>query len=534
LGRYFPPDLFPSLFEETGKSPAMISRSFSLLFALKVTDTPLDPRPWKEDFLSRAEYALGESKETIKTLVRGRLLAWVEQKKINPCFRLLAALRELDGVQDIDDSLVLQSIQGELIYGYERDAVANENTLTETGIRNRIPILRYILDTLQALQSGNLEYVRTAFAEPPPDGTAFPKLKTQMLINQSLYRLSIRENETALETAKEATLLCQDSGGPSLACSYRLLALTSLSRQRISEAVNYLDYALENATKSGNPQDVGMAAYYSASVHLLHGNLSLSQKLAEKARLNFLEAGNPEWADKSRFLEGRLDFETGAYQQAAEIFNDIRYNPSGEMYTEKDRTLAAWAFRALIFGGKKTVPPLRGGGFDADIFNIEARYLTGELQTTDELFAVREIHPYEEFYFTEKPDWRSGFAQSELLYWAWGEFRDRIIGAYRSLILSKISPANGNEATGVIQNILRSGQFPDFDPSDIFLHFACYKILQQTGASQVDISTAVSIAFKRLQGRAGKIDDPEIRRRFLTLPHWNGILTQAAKDFKLI
>jgi len=42
------------------------------------------------------------------------------------------------------------------------------------------------------------------------------------------------------------------------------------------------------------------------------------------------------------------------------------------------------------------------------------------------------------------------------------------------------------------------------------------------------------MAFKRLQRRAGRIDDPEIKQAFLNLPRWNSALQQAAREYRLI
>jgi hypothetical protein len=48
------------------------------------------------------------------------------------------------------------------------------------------------------------------------------------------------------------------------------------------------------------------------------------------------------------------------------------------------------------------------------------------------------------------------------------------------------------------------------------------------------MNTAVSMAFKRLQRRASRIDDPKIRQAYLTQPRWNGALSLAAKEHMLI
>jgi hypothetical protein len=95
--------------------------------------------------------------------------------------------------------------------------------------------------------------------------------------------------------------------------------------------------------------------------------------------------------------------------------------------------------------------------------------------------------------------------------------------------------AGGEEAKRSMQRVLRSGEFLEIDPSDVFYHYAWYRVLlEQSEPNQVDISTAVSVAFKRMQSRAGKIDDMETRRQYLTQPRWNKALGQAAGDLKLV
>jgi hypothetical protein len=42
------------------------------------------------------------------------------------------------------------------------------------------------------------------------------------------------------------------------------------------------------------------------------------------------------------------------------------------------------------------------------------------------------------------------------------------------------------------------------------------------------------MAFKRLQRRASRIDDIEVNRAFLTRHYWNGALSRAAREHKLI
>jgi hypothetical protein len=48
------------------------------------------------------------------------------------------------------------------------------------------------------------------------------------------------------------------------------------------------------------------------------------------------------------------------------------------------------------------------------------------------------------------------------------------------------------------------------------------------------MGTVVSIAFKRLQRRASRIDDPKTRQDYIFRNRWNNALSLAAKEYKLI
>jgi len=48
------------------------------------------------------------------------------------------------------------------------------------------------------------------------------------------------------------------------------------------------------------------------------------------------------------------------------------------------------------------------------------------------------------------------------------------------------------------------------------------------------MNTVVSMAYKRLQRRAGRIDDLAAKQDFLNLSRWNKTLNLAAKEHKFI
>jgi len=555
FGTYFPPELIPGLLEECGKSPAMIGRTVSLMRTLKITDTVLDPRPWNARFAEQAEAALGEKTAVLKALVGGRLLAWTDQKKISPCVGLLKILEKLGAADKIDDELILKSIHNELgdAGGSELVRALEGRFFMTIAGKEREAVIRYTAETLLALHTGGAETIRAAFDVPVPECNAFPALNAGILTNLSLYALGFREYDRSLEYAKTAAIICQKNAGspsrpsPCLAASYRLMALASLSQKRVNETVNYLGFALENAAASGEPQETGMASYYAASVQLLYGNLSLSKKYAEKAGKHFLEAGNPQWADRARFLEGRLAFEAGFYRQASDIFDELLKKPKCENGIEKQKLLEAWAYRAgtneragSLTGdtdgaGPRPYRAPENAKRDAGLFLLEALYLEGEYAKMEELADYLSGIPTEDdFIHIEQPDWRSGFTQCELLYFSNAELRERMLGAWRSLAKCRLSPEKAAEAQSSMRQILNQSRFPEIDTWDPFYYFAMYRTLEQSGASQVDIRTAASTAFNRLQNRAARIDDPETRRQYMKQSHWSRTLWQAAVEFKLV
>ncbi|HCC37157.1 MAG TPA: hypothetical protein DEQ14_05840 [Treponema sp.] len=535
FSRCFPAYLFPQLLEEEGKNPQVIARAFSLLRAYGVIDTPLDPRPRIPSFTARAEAVLGEKTGIVRAMARRRLLSWVERKKLTPCFRLLTLLWELNGSESFADELILKAVYSDLVAGTVRqiEQARKSGAFTAMLTGEKAAVIGYMYETMKALLTGGKNDIRAAFANPAPECSAFPVLKAQILTNLACASLGQRDIKPAIESVKEAIQLSQKKNGFCLAQSYRIFSLVNLSRKQADETNNYLDFAMENAEKSGNYHELGISAYYAAVSQFLSGNVSKAIRLAGKAREEALAAGYPEWADKAFFLEGRLSFETGEYREAYEIFDTLWKSPRGGMSREKDSLLQAWIYRARVYFQNPLTPKPAAGGSDADLFELEASYLAGNFQKTVEI-ANTLTNPYaqENFLFTEQPDWRSGFAQCELLYFSRGEIWDRLTCAYHALALSRA--AEGEKALRTLQSILRDEQLSELDPWASFYFYAWYRVLEQTGAGQVDMNTAVSMAFKRLQRRASRIDDVETKRRYLNRPRWNSALGIAAKEFRLI
>jgi hypothetical protein len=542
LGRYFPGYLLPRLLVEGGKSPRVISRALEMLTRAGVADTPRDPRPRIKNFLPRAEAVLGERKSLIRCMVQNRLLDWVFSKRLHPCFALLDALASLGAGAGIfktikrGDELILKSVVADLAKGSSagfEEALEGGRLESIVGPQRALTVA-YLVRTFKALLSGDDGAIREAFRSGPGEDRIYPPFKAQVLANTSAYFLGIRDIDSAQSAVKEAFVLSQDAPWSGLAQSNRLFSLVNLSRQRMGETVDYAAFAVENAEKSGNYEELALASYYGASVQALYGNISQAEHLAAAAEAQAAQAGRAEWADRARFFRGKLAFDLGRYQDALRFFQDVAGNPAGNPSTEKLSLLEAWIYRARIYSQNPLLPG-PGGSIDAELFKIEGAYLAGDYRRTAALAAaLGESLSGESFIYTEQPDWHSGFAQCELLLLPPREFWGRMASVYQSLALCRLSPEGGTEALKIMQRVLRDERLSEMDPGDAFYYYAWYRVLEESGAAQVDMNTAISMAFKQLQRRASRIDDIKVRQSYLTQPRWNGALSLAAKEHKLI
>jgi tetratricopeptide (TPR) repeat protein len=539
LRRYFPPALFFRLLEEEGKNSAMVSRALDMLSAQGVIDFAEDPQPRIYDFFNTAEEHLNAglfgAQARIRSLVRNRLLAWVSAGKLRPSFNLLQILADMGAIGS--DELILDAVRKDLINGTgaSLSAAVNGPLLKEAAGTAHLPALLFIIKTLDKLLRGDEEAVRSAFRASPPEEEGFI-YKVQILANMASYQLGIHDPAAALELVKQSMLISQRlPNGRGLAQVYRLFSLVHLSKGQLEDSIDYSNFALEHAEKFQDFDEFILAAYYAAGAQFLFGNIAHAERLALRAEETALYAGLPDWANRSRFLRGKFCFESGRYEDAQKILKALLDNPYGPLSPEAENTLCAWIYRSAVFlQAERPRKPQRLTG-DAFLFAIEDSYLAEDYHRTVGLSTAHlEELQDREFRFIERPDWQSGFAQEEFFLFPRKEFLSRMISVYRALALSQIGGSGREEALQSIQRIVLDGRLSDTDPNGAFYFYAHYRILGESGAPEVDMNTAISMAFKRLQRRASRIDDVEINRTFLSQHYWNSSLSLAAKEHKLI
>ncbi|MDR1108282.1 MAG: hypothetical protein LBL19_04525 [Spirochaetaceae bacterium] len=536
---YFPVSLLVDIFEESGKKPATIRRAFSLLTYFGIIDSFGEPCLRLETIIKAAEEVLGERTEPIRLMVRNRLLAWVRAEKIRPCFNILKILVDLGWERSSE--LMLEAVQMDIIHGTcgEIEKSLKDGVFNRIAGQDNVPVLRYIYKTSRALVHGGEKEIREAFLDSGPETVLIPEYKTQILMNQANYFLSIRDTAAAMTMIKKSIMIIQEQREqPGLAQAYRLFALASLSNHRMSDAMDYASFAIENAKQGQDFGALALVYFCAAEIQYLTGNIFEAEDLILKAEDAAVSAGRPEWAEWARFFRGKLRFESGRYKDALILFESMQNNLCGYKQESAGQALSAWIYRSNIFLGEYAPenPPLPSR--EGLIFQLEAAYVTGDYEGAVKYSQnLLEVSEHQDFLFIEQPDWDSAYTQCELFIIPKSEIFFRLGSVFRALALCRLKPGdreNQEEALRLIRQVIQDEGLTAMDPNDAFYFYAYYLILKDSGAGEVDMNTIISIAFKRLQRRANQINDMETKHAFLSLHYWNNALYLAAREHKLI
>jgi tetratricopeptide (TPR) repeat protein len=538
--KYFPRNALKNLFNEEGKNEIFLERAFSMLEEYGVVRSKADPEILIPGFEKTAADILGERSIFIQNIISRRLSAWLSDGRLKITFDLMVVLHELG--KNIDDRLLLDAVVNDVTNGtflFIKKNIKNGMFDRICG-EERAASLRFVFETLKALLFGNDKEVKNVFAsiENKRKGqkTQIPLYQAEEYSITALYRLGINDKTAALEAAKKSVILSQDDpNAASLSRVYRIMALVNLSNGRLSDSMDYIAFASDNAIKNSNHDELALSGYYASGAHYLFGNISKANRLINLSKESASVSGRMAWHTRSIFFEGRIMFEIGDYQKALSLFEDLLKEMDDKNETNAYQTIAAWAYRCKIFLDGVPAGEYIRHNIDFLLFEIEACYFAGDYEAAaHKAVAFMEHIPEPVFQFVEQPDWSSGFSGIEFILFDKRDFLVRFATAYRCLSACRIDTLNAAEAAHDMEHLMRNERFNGSDPNNPFLFYAYFQVLEEAGAPEVDKNTAISMAFKCLQSRASRIDDLDTKRNFLHLPFWNKALYQRAKDYKLI
>jgi tetratricopeptide (TPR) repeat protein len=538
--KYFPPNALKILFYEEGKNELFLERAFSMLEDYGIIRSRENPKMLIPGFEKTAVTILGERSIFIKNIISRRLYVWLSDGRLRITFDLIAALHELG--KDIDDRLLLDSVINDVTNGtflFVKKNIKNGMFDRICG-EERASSLRFVFETLKVLLFGNDRDVKNVFMsiENKRKGqkTQIPLYQAEEYSITALYRLGINDKTAALEAAKKSVMLNQGvPNAASLSRVYRIMALVNLSNGRLSDTMDYIAFASDNAIKNNDHDELALSGYYASGAHYLFGNISKANRLINLAKKSASISGRMAWHTRIVFFEGRIMFETGYYEKALSLFEHLLEEMNGKVETNAYQTISAWAYRCKIFLNGVPEGEYIRHNTDFLLFEIEACYFAGDYESAARKAAAFMEHiPEPAFQFVEQPDWSSGFSGIEFILFDKRDFLLRFATAYRCLSVCCIDTLNAAEAAHDMEYLMRNERFNGADPNNPFLFYAYFQVLDKANAPEVDKNTAISMAFKCLQSRASRIDDLDTKRNFLRLPFWNKVLYQTSKDYKLI
>lgn len=539
LGPLFAPAELLSLFTLEGKPPRALEQALISLSAAGAIEACDDPIVSSPDFAPIMVSRLAAKAERVRAFVRRRLLDAVASAHARPSFGLLAALSSLGGV--CDDDLALDAVEAEsgdgTIAALGR-VFASERLKTILG--KRIASLEYIARSRCALRRADESVVSEVFSAPFPEWFPTARYRAQALSSLAAFSLGSSDVPSAEGRAKEAILLLQDkSDSRGLSRAYRLLGLVDLAKERVSEAIDYFTFAQESSENSGEEEEAALDAAYASVAEFIWGNLAKAERLALAAEELAARAYRSDWQRWSMFFRGRLRFEAGCYRDAAELFDSLMALNDEGIGSEERRTVTSWAFRARVYNS--ILPPSGREAIEEDgdggLFLLESFFFSKDYRSAISLAdKLLSTDTPRRFSSPERPNWLSGFSLAEDLVLPANTARRRLVRMLRSLSMSamgKNSPAV-TVAVEELRGLVKDEKLSESDPYDAQYYMAYCQILEASGAAAVDVGTALSVAFKRVQRRASRIDDAEVKRSYLYLNRWNSALLVEAKTHNLI
>jgi len=322
--------------------------------------------------------------------------------------------------------------------------------------------------------------------------------------------------------------------------SHRLLGLLSLAQSQVQEGADYLENAYEIAGEVPDPFECFGAAYSEAAALLVLGDLRRAESRGKSASEWAAKAFRSDWDAACSFLGGRIDFEFGRYELAAERFRRVKAMALFYSLDEAAARAEIWAGRALAYAGKGAearvllsvhADDAEARWFSAELSNFEGDNATAAKQAADALSLIRKPA----YLPADCISWNSGFESLESRALGFGQKRSYLedqIGAFADY--SAALCGGGDAALADLEARTREERLAAMHPQVHLYHFYCYKALEVTGSTLLDQPTILSKSFKALQMRIARMDEAAFKDEYLEHNRWNKAVCDEARKYKFI
>jgi tetratricopeptide (TPR) repeat protein len=394
------------------------------------------------------------------------------------------------------------------------------------------------LGTLRAaLLEGNLEESSRAAA-----AAAREVGRGDLLVACATHDLAIGDSASALERLKTALLMFQDNGDErGERSAYLALGITMMGDGRTGEAAEYLGLSERLSLEASDALGALRAGTSLASCLFVEGRytrcLAEVEAAAERARTIF-QRGEELFV---RFLEARVRFQLGAYEECSQILQGCLTHASLYAIDAARPVLGAWLGRAILYQGR--LPQAIGflekmeQSCEVLFFLAEGCLLAGDLENAF-LYAERALAIDGDSRFPPPvaAAWKDGFSCIEGRCFRLSRndaLMRRSLAGLRAYLLGL--RGFSAEAAGELRALTRGGKPVEEDPHAYVMHYLYSLVLPDSGSAELDDkATVLGKSLKGLQERASRIDAPGERSAFLTRNLWNRRIMEDARARKLV
>lgn len=376
-----------------------------------------------------------------------------------------------------------------------------------------------------------------------PWGDAEKERYAKGLFIRSEYQWRKRKPREALEGTKEALLMFQDLKLPEWEVSAQLLiGKIMLSFQRVEEAVEYFHNASQRKLGDIFFSLTCESSAFIALTHVILGDYSLALSYAQTARTRARERGRRVWERYLGMVRGKLLWELGRYDEAAQEFESLLLLERIYFGNERKERFIAWFSRCMMYQGFTDTSLARLSELEETpehlFFTAEAHLLNRNFEEAlSALNRALELDVGEEdFIYPIKLLCLNGFESFENVILKKNHSYDvlyQLIRSLRGFVLFRLGRAA--EAHSEFDYILTAEKQVKMDPYRHLYYF--FRTLAHDNGDEgeeLTKTTYLSKAFQNLQKIAGRITEPSDRRSYLTGNYWNSKLFHMSKEYKLV
>jgi len=322
--------------------------------------------------------------------------------------------------------------------------------------------------------------------------------------------------------------------------AHRLLGLCALAQSQVQEGAEYLSNAYELAEEAYDPLECMLSAFSEAGALIVLGDFRRASRRGEKAAEWARLAFRADWETACDFLAGRVAFELGRYDEAADCFGRVR--SAARVYDEPAAAERAeiWSARAAAYEGNSGRARELFGRHPDDAeslwFLAELAYFEGDREAAARIAAraVNTLKP-PAYRSADAVDWSSGFEMLESRSLGFTGARSYLsdqVGAFAAFAsgLVELRP----EIVLDIALRTREERLAALHPQAHLYHYYCYLDLAAAGGGPLDPGTVLSKSFKALQTRTARMEEATLKDEYLENNRWNCEILAEARRHKLI